>query len=246
MAVKRSFISVLELIRKHRPDIEDPEAMIRAGTILVEGRIATNPRGLVPRDASLNVRAPARMRGGDKLRAALTTFSIDVGHRVALDVGAGSGGFTEVLLDAGARRVYAVDVGHGQLAGWLRQDDRVIVMERTNIADLDIARIPEPLDVVTLDLSYLSVATAVPQLGRLRFAGSASLVALIKPMFELHLRSLPADDRLPEAVDAASNGVRGAGWTVESVFRSPVPGRRGAVEFLLHARKADATALRRP
>jgi hypothetical protein len=121
------------------------------------------------------------MRGGDKLRAALTTFSIDVDGRVALDVGAASGGFTKALLDGGARRVYAVDVGHGQLPGSLRQDDRVVVMERTNIADLDTERVPEPLDVVTLDLSYLSVASAVPQLGRLRFAGSASLVALINP-----------------------------------------------------------------
>jgi 23S rRNA (cytidine1920-2'-O)/16S rRNA (cytidine1409-2'-O)-methyltransferase len=235
VALKRSFISVLALIRTHRPDIEDPEAMILAGAIVVDGRIVTNPRGLVPKDASLTVRVPARMRGGDKLRAALTTFSIDVDGRVALDVGAASGGFTKALLDGGARRVYAVDVGHGQLPGSLRQDDRVVVMERTNIADLDTERVPEPLDVVTLDLSYLSVASAVPQLGRLRFAGSASLVALIKPMFELHLQSLPPDARLAEAVHAASDGVTAAGWTVESFFPSPVRGRRGAVEFLLHA-----------
>jgi hypothetical protein len=83
------------------------------------------------------------MRGGDKLRAALTTFSIDVDGRVALDVGAASGGFTKALLDGGARRVYAVDVGHGQLPGSLRQDDRVVVMERTNIADVDTERVPE-------------------------------------------------------------------------------------------------------
>jgi 23S rRNA (cytidine1920-2'-O)/16S rRNA (cytidine1409-2'-O)-methyltransferase len=239
VARKRSFISVLELIRKHRPDLGDPEALIRAGTVLVDGRIATHPRGLVARDASLKARAPTRLRGGDKLRAALTDSSINVGGRVALDVGAASGGFTETLLGAGARRVYAVDVGYGQLAGSLRRDDRVIVMERTNVADLDAERIPEPLDIIALDLSHLSVATAVPQLGQLRFASSASLVALIKPMFELHLPSLPPDDRLAEAVDAESDGVRSAGWTVDSVFRSPVPGRRGAVEFLLHGKRGE-------
>jgi 23S rRNA (cytidine1920-2'-O)/16S rRNA (cytidine1409-2'-O)-methyltransferase len=143
------------------------------------------------------------------------------------------------LLDAGARRVYAVDVGHGQLLGSLRQDRRVRVLERTNIAELTRALVPDRLHVVNLDLSYLSLARAVPQLNALDIRASASLVALVKPMFELGLRELPKPGRWPEALERAARGVTASGWDVRAVVRSPLLGSGGAVEFFLHATRRE-------
>jgi 23S rRNA (cytidine1920-2'-O)/16S rRNA (cytidine1409-2'-O)-methyltransferase len=161
-----------------------------------------------------------------------------VAGRVAVDCGAAAGGFTRVLLENGARRVYAVDAGFGQLRGSLRADPRVVTMERTNIGRLDAHLVPEPVDVITLDLSYLAIALAVPQLGRLRFAPGADLIAVVKPMYELRLEHPPrrrADRR--RAVAAAAAGVCSAGWLLLGSIRSPVPGSRGAVEHLIHARR---------
>jgi len=160
-----------------------------------------------------------------------------VAGRVAIDVGASAGGFTRVLLEAGARRVYAVDAGHGQLLGSLRQDPRVVNLERTNLGELDRARVPDPIEAVTIDVSYLALARAVPQLARIELAAGADLIALVKPMFELGLAAPPPDDRLAEALARAEAGVRAAGWDVLASIESPVRGQGGAVELLLHARR---------
>ena len=175
------------------------------------------------------------LHGTEKLAFALTRFGVDVRGRVALDCGASTGGFTRALLDAGAARVYAVDAGYGQLLGSLRQDSRVVNLERINLAD---ARTGEPVDVVTLDLSYLALADAIGQL-RVELNVGADLVALVKPMFELHLARLPDDQEtaLGEATEAAAIALTTAGWTVEASARSPVLGRGGAVEGFLHARR---------
>lgn len=158
---------------------------------------------------------------------------------VALDVGSAAGGFVRVLLDAGAARVYAVDVGHGQLLGSLRQDPRVVNLETTNVADLDTTLVPEPVDVVTVDVSYLSLASAVRQLAAVATGPDAHLVGLVKPMFELHLPTAPTDPAMAwQAADVAAAGVAAAGWTVGATIPSPVTGARGAVEMLLHARRS--------
>jgi 23S rRNA (cytidine1920-2'-O)/16S rRNA (cytidine1409-2'-O)-methyltransferase len=216
----------------------DFEAAIRAGHIWVDGFPRTNPAMLVARDASIVLRTPQPLAGEAKLRAALAAFAPALAGRIALDVGAAAGGFTRVLLDAGAERVYAVDTGFGQLLGSLRQDSRVINLERTNLGELDGKLVPDVIDVVTIDVSYISLARAVPQLGQLTFAATAELIALVKPMFELALAEAP-DDPLPiaEALRRASAGVEQAGWTVESAIESPVLGHRGARELLLHARR---------
>lgn len=177
------------------------------------------------------------LRGYRKLVAALDSFDIDVRGAIAVDAGTAAGGFTKALLDAGAAHVYAVDVGYGQLIGSLRQGDRVVVLERTNISSLTTATVPEPVDVITVDLSYISVAVAVPQFERLDIRMGAHLVALIKPMFELGLPTLPSEDRWIDAVNHAANGVAASGWHVEGCIPSPVLGARGATEFLLHARR---------
>lgn len=206
--------------------------------MLVDGFPVRNPRSLVRADAQLVLREDARLRGEAKLEAALDAFGVELAGRVALDVGAAAGGFTRVLLGAGTRRVYAVDVGYGQLLGSLRQDERVVVLERTNLAALDHTLVPEPVDVVTIDVSYVSLATAVPQLNRIAPANGADLVGLVKPMFELGLAQPPtAETDLQRALAAATAGIEAAGWRVVAAVRSPVEGARGAAELLLHARR---------
>lgn len=237
MSRTRRFVTLLARLRELHPELADPLPEIRRGHVLLSGIPVTNPAALVPRDGSVALRVQEPLRGERKLQAVLTRFGVGVDGIVAVDVGAAAGGFTFALLHAGAARVYAVDAGHGQLRGSLRQDPRVVVLERTNISALTTALVPESVDLITVDLSYLSVAEAAPQLNRLDIRASARLVALIKPMFELGLPGLPADDRLADAIDHAVRGVVDAGWRDPEWMRSPIAGGRGATEFLLHARR---------
>ncbi len=143
-----------------------------------------------------------------------------------------------MLLEAGALRVYAVDVGFGQLLGSLRQDPRVLNLEATNVSKLDMRLIPEPVAIVTIDVSYLALASAVAQLDSIDIASGADLVGLVKPMFELRMATAPTDPAtVDHATEQAVAGVEAAGWQVLGTMPSPVLGGRGAVEALLHARK---------
>ena len=183
------------------------------------------------------------LRGEAKLQAALDAFGVDVRGRIALDVGAAAGGFTTVLLRAGASRVYAVDAGHGQLLGSLRQDPRVVNLETTNVSRVDASLVPDEIDIVTIDVSYLSLSQATAQLDRVHFARGADLIGLVKPMFELRRATAPVDaESIAAAVALAESGITNAGWTVIARTRSPVAGARGAAEMLLHARRDDAHA----
>lgn len=223
---------------------EDVDALIASGAVHVDGMPVTNPRSRVRSQAHVSLRHTPVLRGSAKLRAALTAFDIQVTGCVALDVGAAAGGFTTVLLESGARRVYAVDAGHGQLLGSLRQDPRVVNLESVNLADLDAGRVPDPVDLFTVDVSYLSTASAVAQLTP-RAAAGAVLVALVKPMFELRAATAPTDRAsLDEALAAATAGVTRAGWDVRGAIDSPVLGARGAREMLLHAVRGRGSAPR--
>jgi 23S rRNA (cytidine1920-2'-O)/16S rRNA (cytidine1409-2'-O)-methyltransferase len=238
-AHRRRFLNVLDRVRAARPDIEDPFHAIEQRLLVVDGLIVTDPRSLVRADASVTLRRRRPLRGEAKLRTALDAFSIHVDGRVCLDVGASAGGFTRVLLERRAARVFALDAGFGQLRGELQLDPRVVNLERTNVADaarvLDDVRI----DVVTMDLSYLSVAAAVPQLKHVRFGAFAHLVALVKPMYELSLAAPPDDDvTLIAALDHAARGIESAGgWCLRGSLPSPVLGGRGAREWLVHAER---------
>ena len=217
---------------------DDALALIEAGDVLVDGIPVRSPRSVLRDGAHVSLRSAPALRGSAKLAAALAHFAVPVAGRVALDVGAAAGGFTTVLLAAGARRVYAVDAGHGQLLGSLRQDPRVVDLERHNVGELDTTVIPDPVEVVSVDVSYLSLREAVRQLDRITLVAGADLLGLVKPMFELGTATAPADRAsLDAAARLATDGIAAAGWVVREVIDSPVTGSRGAPEMLLWARR---------
>jgi 23S rRNA (cytidine1920-2'-O)/16S rRNA (cytidine1409-2'-O)-methyltransferase len=181
-------------------------------------------------------RSPPRAAG--KLAAALGTFAVPVAGRACIDVGASTGGFTHTLIQAGARRVYAVDAGYGQLLGSLRAHPRVVNLERTNLGALTQRLVPEIIEVITIDISYLALAEAATQLEAVAVGPGADLIALVKPMYELRLAAPPTDPRqLGQAVELAATAFERSGWWSPRSMQSPIPGRRGALEFLLHLRR---------
>lgn len=222
------------------------QAMILAGQVYSGTRRIEKAGDLLAGDADLTVKGadhPWVSRGGLKLVHGLDQFGLDPAGRIALDVGASTGGFTDVLLSRGAAKVYAVDVGHGQLAWKLRNDPRVVVLERTNARHLDRAQIPDPIDIVVCDASFIGLETVLPAALALTRPG-AWAVALIKPQFEVGPDRVgkggvvrdPALHR--EVCDRiAAWFASQAGWTVLGVTESPILGPEGNREFLIAARR---------
>jgi 23S rRNA (cytidine1920-2'-O)/16S rRNA (cytidine1409-2'-O)-methyltransferase len=222
------------------------QALILAGLVFAGERRIAKASELFAEDAALTVRGrdhPWVSRGGVKLAHALDHFAIDPVGLVALDIGASTGGFTDVLLTRGARRIYAVDVGHGQLAWKLRSDRRVVVLERTNARVLGPAQVPEPIDLVVCDTSFIGLATVLP--APLALAGARSaLVALVKPQFEAGPQDVGKggvvrDPAVHRAVCERAAIWIGAqpGWNVVGIVDSPIRGPEGNREFLLYARR---------
>lgn len=230
------FIALIILLQRRFPGLDDPARLIKEGAVLVNGVPAASPRTRVRADAAIRICRPRPLRGTIKLARALAAFGIDAAGAVALDLGAAAGGFTQALLDAGAARIYAVDAGAGQLRGWLRADPRVVNLERTNLARLGPHLVGEPVDLITMDLSYLSIAGAIGQVDRRMLAPAARLVALVKPTFELHAAVLADHPRqVTAAVRTAARALESHGWQVLGQQPSPIGGARGAVEVFLHA-----------
>jgi 23S rRNA (cytidine1920-2'-O)/16S rRNA (cytidine1409-2'-O)-methyltransferase len=221
------------------------QALVLAGVVSCAGRRIDKAGEQLRADAALSVKGydhPWVSRGGVKLAHALDHFRIDVDGKIALDIGASTGGFTDVLLSRGAACVYAVDVGHGQLAWNLRQDPRVIVHERLNARHLTRAHVPQPVDIVTCDASFIGLATVLPAPLALA-AEAAELLALIKPQFEAgreHVGKggVVRDPAVQHEVceRAVAWVVAQPGWTVVGIVESPILGPQGNREFLLYAR----------
>ena len=225
------------------------QALVMAGLVWSGDRRLDKPGMLLPAETSVEVRGrdhPWVSRGGLKLVRALDHFSIDPTGAVALDVGASTGGFTDVLLARGAARVYAVDVGYGQLAAKLRDDPRVVVLERVNARSLTRAEVPEPIDLIVCDASFIGLEVVLPAALALA-AERAGLVALIKPQFEVGKgrvgkggivrdQALRREvcDRIIAWLDAQP------GWRVVGLIESPILGADGNQEFLVHARTGAA------
>jgi 23S rRNA (cytidine1920-2'-O)/16S rRNA (cytidine1409-2'-O)-methyltransferase len=221
-----------------------------AGAVFSGERKLAKAGEMLAEDAPLEVRGkdhPWVSRGGIKLEHGLEHFGFDVTGAVALDVGSSTGGFTDVLLSRGAARVYAVDVGTNQLAWKLRQDPRVVVHEQTNARNLDGSIVPEPIDVVVCDASFIGLAKVLEAPLRLAKA-DAKLVALIKPQFEAGREEVGKggvvrDPAVHQRVcDEARAWVESQGWTVLGVTASPITGPEGNVEFLLGAVKTADSA----
>ena len=216
-----------------------------AGTVFSGERKIVKAGDMLAEDAPLEVRGkdhPWVSRGGIKLDHGLTHFGFDVEEAVALDVGSSTGGFTDVLLSRGAARVYAIDVGTNQLAWKLRQDPRVIVHEQTNARNLDRSIVPEPVDIIVCDASFIGLAKVLAAALDLAKPG-ARLVALVKPQFEAGREEVGKggvvrDTAVHQRVcDEAAAWVAAQGWTVVGVTESPITGPEGNVEFLLGAEK---------
>jgi TlyA family rRNA methyltransferase/putative hemolysin len=193
---KPRFVALTQRIRQLYPHVPDPARLISDGRVRVNGVVISNPLARISRGAAVVIAGPPQPpRGTRKLEAALGAFAVPVAGRVAVDIGAATGGFTLALLAAGARRVYAVDAGHGQLLGSLRADERVVNLERTNLGVLTTDLVPDVVDIVAADLSYLSLAAAAPQIEAVAIAPTADLIALVKPMYELGL-AIPRPTRI--------------------------------------------------
>jgi 23S rRNA (cytidine1920-2'-O)/16S rRNA (cytidine1409-2'-O)-methyltransferase len=233
---------------------EQARRLIMAGEVLVDGQMVDRPSAAVADDARVEIKARPRFvsRGGEKLEAALAQFNVDVRGRVCADVGASTGGFTDCLLQRGAARVYAIDVGHGILDFGLRRDARVVVMEETNARYVE--RLPEPVGFVSIDASFISIKILLPVV-KAWFAVSAGgerageAVALIKPQFEAGRKDVSRGDgvvRDPEIHRRVLSDVlafaEAEGWGVAGLIESPLRGPKGNVEFLAWLKPGGASA----
>ena len=223
---------------------ERAQAMVRAGLVMVDGAAAEKPDRLIDPGISLELRGSAAYvsRGGEKLSWALDDFRLSVGGRACLDVGASTGGFSDVLLQRGAASVIALDVGYGQLDWRLRQDPRVTVLERVNVRYLE--ELPTAVDLAVIDVSFISLRLVLPAVRRL-VANPADVVALVKPQFEVGRGAVGKGGivRDPEqhraVLFALADFARGSGYQVAGETGSPILGAKGNREFFLHLKTND-------
>ncbi|MEW5983409.1 MAG: TlyA family RNA methyltransferase [Acidobacteriota bacterium] len=245
MKTSRTRLDLLLVERGLAPSRERARALILAGRVRIAGRVVSKAGTAVRRDDAVDLVEPDFPwvgRGGVKLAHALDTFGIDVRGREALDIGASTGGFTDVLLQRGAARVVALDVGHGQLDWKLRDDPRVVVLERRNARELRLEWLPAPAGIVTIDVSFISLQLILPPLPAV-LAGDGDVVALVKPQFEAGRKEvgrggLVRDPAVREAVVARiTESAAALGLLRVALTPSPITGTRGNQEYLLHLRK---------
>jgi 23S rRNA (cytidine1920-2'-O)/16S rRNA (cytidine1409-2'-O)-methyltransferase len=220
------------------------QRMIEAGRIKVNGLIVNRPGHPIDTDAEIEVLGyePYVSRGGEKLEAALEQFRVDPKGRICLDVGASTGGFTDCLLQHGATKVYAIDVGHDQLHPTLRSDPRVVVREGLNARYLEPKDVADPIDLIVVDVSFISLKLILPPLVEI-LARGGELVLLVKPQFEVGKDALPPTGVVKDAAlqARALNDVSRfieseTPWHVVEDMLSPIEGEKGNIEFLVHAR----------
>ena len=227
---------------------EEGRSRILAGEVLVNDQPIAKAGSLVDSDAEIRLKGKSLSyvsRGGVKLEKALKEFRIEVKDRIALDVGASTGGFTDCLLTFGARRVYAVDVGYGQLDWKLRKDPRVLVLEKRNIRYLNAEELPQPPQLAVIDVSFISLRLVLPQVKRL-LASEGEILALIKPQFEVGrgkvgkggvVRRHEEHLRVIEEIKEAASAMR---LEMGGVTESPLLGPKGNREFFIYLIKRDA------
>ena len=244
--MKKSRLDLLLVARGLVNSRTKAQAMIKAGLVRADGVVLDKSGIEYAEDMVLDVTGqphPWVSRGGMKLAHALAHFGLNVTGKIAIDVGASTGGFTDVLLQNGATKIYAVDVGHDQLDAKLRANPCVVVMEGINARNLTASEISTPADIVVCDASFISLTKVLPAALALT-ADNAALVTLIKPQFEVGKsladkgRGVIRDAAIHRGVcDSISDWLGGIGWHVQGVCESPITGPKGNVEFLLFATK---------
>ena len=237
----KSRLDVLLVARGLAPTRAKAQALVLAGLVEVDGRPAAKAGQAFDEDVAIRVAGPEHpyvSRGGVKLAAALDRFDLDPRGKVCLDVGASTGGFTDCLLQRGAARVYAVDVGWGQLDAKLRSDPRVVVREKVNARSLTPAEVPEPVALAAVDVSFISLRLILPAIVPL-VAKSGAVVALVKPQFEAGRGEVPrggvvrSEATRRRVVEEILDAGRGLGLEVLGEVASPIRGARGNAEFLV-------------
>ncbi|MCD6319809.1 MAG: TlyA family RNA methyltransferase [Candidatus Desulfofervidaceae bacterium] len=223
---------------------ERAKALILSGQVWVAGQRVDKAGAQVDINAPIELKTPDHpyvSRGGLKLEAALQTFQIVLTNKVAMDIGASTGGFTDCLLQHGAKKVYAIDVGYGLLDWQLRQDKRVIPIERQNIRYLPREAIPEPIDIITIDVSFISLRKVIPK-GKEFLKSRGELIALIKPQFEVGKGEVGKggivrdENKRQQVVKEISDFCERLGFEVKGVIPSPILGTKGNQEYLLYAK----------
>lgn len=227
---------------------EKARALILEGSVLVNGMVIDKAGAQVRFDdiVSLENRMPYVSRGGLKLEHALREFHVDVDNKIAMDAGASTGGFTDCLLQHGAKKVYAIDVGYGQFSWKLRNDKRVVLLEKTNVRYLEAGKVPDKIDLAVIDVSFISLMKVIP--GILEFLKSpGELIALIKPQFEAGRKDVGKggvvkdEGKRLEVVQRIKNESEEIGLEVAATATSPIKGPKGNVEYLIYLKKTDKT-----
>jgi 23S rRNA (cytidine1920-2'-O)/16S rRNA (cytidine1409-2'-O)-methyltransferase len=221
---------------------ERAQALVMAGAVLVRGQPQSKPGTLLDPGVEITLREephPYVSRGALKLVKGLDSFGIDPAGKVALDIGASTGGFTDLLLRRGASRVYAIDVGYGQLAWSLRQDPRVVVLERQNVRTMDVALVPEPCDLAAIDVSFISLTAVLPRVAELLRTPDKPIIALVKPQFEVERDQVGKGGVVRDqavrrsAIDKVRTWAAAHGFLAGDDVESPITGPAGNVEYLL-------------
>jgi 23S rRNA (cytidine1920-2'-O)/16S rRNA (cytidine1409-2'-O)-methyltransferase len=251
---KKARLDVVLVAQALAPSRERARALILAGQVTIDGQVVSKAGAQVAEDARVELKTPDHPyvgRGGLKLAHALDVFGVVASGREALDIGASTGGFTDVLLQRGARHVVALDVGHNQLDWRLRSDPRVLVREGVNARALTADHVPHSVDIVTIDVAFISLKHIFPSLPPL-LAPGADIVALVKPQFEagrdeVGAGGLVTDPAVHEAVIARVTAEAAAAGLVRvAMTPSPITGATGNREFFLHLRQAPGSRLRAP
>ena len=225
------------------PSREKAQALIMAGQVLVNGRVVDKPGYRLKGDEKVEVRELPKYvsRGGEKLEWAAKRFGLDFRDKVALDVGSSTGGFTDFMLQHGAKRVYAVDVGKGQLDYKLRQDERVILYEETDARELTEKHIPEKVDVITCDVSFISATKVLPNVFKF-LKEEGELVVLVKPQFELCPKKVKKgivreESHKREAIEKVANFLKEHGFKILGITKARPKGAKGNEEFFIYAKR---------
>jgi 23S rRNA (cytidine1920-2'-O)/16S rRNA (cytidine1409-2'-O)-methyltransferase len=227
------------------PSRERAQALIMEGKVFVNGMPVSKAGTLVDENVSIELRGediPYVSRGGLKLEAAINYFNISLKDKIAMDVGASTGGFTDCMLQNGAKKIYCIDVGYGQLAWKLRQDPRIVLIERTNIRYLERKKVPDEIAIAAIDASFISLLKVVPPV--LEFLKEdGEIIALIKPQFEVGKGEVDKggivkdEGKRRRAVERVREGLESLGLETIGIIQSPIAGQKGNIEFLIYMKR---------